>query len=153
MRYSGSFLILEISFSKLIYIYLLITSVAQNFIYSAPNERNNRKLETSWTKTVSWLGKISVNTTEVGLPSINTQIEFHFLPLHTSVLMGPSSGTNIIVPLKLFELPNMDPYLVQHVHIIKVMPRFSCTNYNIDLIKILRVYKEFVKNRKNPSIY
>jgi hypothetical protein len=46
--------------------------------------------------------------------------------------------------LKLFELPNMDPYLVQHIHIMKVMPKLKCKNYNIKLIKILRVYKEFI---------
>jgi hypothetical protein len=40
----------------------------------------------------------------------------------------------------------MDPYLVQHVHITrtKVTSQLKCKNYNIELIKILRVYKEFV---------
>jgi hypothetical protein len=55
-----------------------------------------------------WLGKVSVNTTKVVLQSINIQIEFYFLPLYVSVLMGPSSGSTIIIRLKLFELPNMD---------------------------------------------
>jgi hypothetical protein len=34
--------------------------------------------------------------------------------------MGPSSGNIMIERLKLFELPNMDPYLVQHIHITKL---------------------------------
>jgi hypothetical protein len=38
----------------------------------------------------------------------------------------------------------MDSYLVQHIHIVKVMPKLKCKNYNINLIKILRVYEEFV---------
>jgi hypothetical protein len=39
--------------------------------------------------------KVSVNTTNVVIQSINTQIEFFiFLPLHVWVLMGPSSGNN-----------------------------------------------------------
>jgi hypothetical protein len=45
------------------------------------------------------------------------------------MVMGPSSGSIIIIGLKLFELPNMDPYLVQHVHIVKVMPKLKCKNY------------------------
>jgi hypothetical protein len=50
----------------------------------------------------------------------------------------------MIIRLKLFELPNMDPCLVHHVHVTKVMPKLKCKNYNINLIKILRVYKEFL---------
>jgi hypothetical protein len=34
--------------------------------------------------------------------------------------MGPSSRNIMIVRLKLFELPNMDPYLVRQVHILKL---------------------------------
>jgi hypothetical protein len=34
--------------------------------------------------------------------------------------MGPSSGSITTERLKLFELPNMDPYLVQQVHITKL---------------------------------
>jgi hypothetical protein len=45
------------------------------------------------------------------------------------------------IQLKFFELPNMGPYLVQHIHIIKVMPKLKCKNFKINLIKILRVYK------------
>jgi membrane-bound metal-dependent hydrolase YbcI (DUF457 family) len=50
--------------------------------------------------------------------------------------MGPSSDSIMIIRLKLFKLPNMDPYLVQHVHIIKCMPKLKFKNYNINLIKI-----------------
>jgi hypothetical protein len=77
---------------------------------------------------------------KVVLQSINTQIEFYFL--HVSVLMGPSSGSIVIVRLKLFELLNVDPYLVQHVHIIKIKLKLKCKNYDINIIKILKVYKE-----------
>jgi hypothetical protein len=63
-----------------------------------------------------WLGKLFVNITKAVLQSINIQIEVCFLPLHVSVLMGPSSGSIMIIRLKLFELPNMDPHLVQHIH-------------------------------------
>jgi hypothetical protein len=38
----------------------------------------------------------------------------------------------------------MDSYLVQHAHITKVMPKLKCKNYNINLIKILGLYKELV---------
>jgi hypothetical protein len=38
----------------------------------------------------------------------------------------------------------MDLYLVQHVHIIKVMPKLECKNYNINLIKILKLYLEIL---------
>jgi hypothetical protein len=75
---------------------------------------------------IMWLGKVSVNTTKVVFQSINIQIESHFIPLHVSVLMGPSSGNIMIVRQKLFELPNTDPYLLQHFYIIKVMPKVGC---------------------------
>jgi hypothetical protein len=48
-----------------------------------------------------WQGKISVNTANVVLQSVNNQIEFYFLPLHVSVVMRPSSGSIMIVRLKL----------------------------------------------------
>jgi hypothetical protein len=67
--------------------------------------------------------------------------------------MGPSSGSIMIVRLKFFELPNMDQYLVQHIHIIEVMPKLKCKNYNINLIEILRVYKEFVYKILASNIY
>jgi hypothetical protein len=80
---------------------------------------------------------LSVNTTKVVVQSINTQIKCYFLPLYVSALMGPSSGSIMIVRVKLFELPNMDPHLVQHVHIITVMPKLKCKNYNINVINML----------------
>jgi hypothetical protein len=45
----------------------------------------------------TWQGEVSVNTTNVILQSISTETEFYFLPLHVSVLMGPSSGSIMIV--------------------------------------------------------
>jgi small neutral amino acid transporter SnatA (MarC family) len=67
-----------------------------------------------------WQGKVSVNTTNVGLNSVNTQTEFYFLPLHVPVLTGPSSGSIMIVWLQLFEFQNMDSYLMRHIHIINL---------------------------------
>jgi hypothetical protein len=32
----------------------------------------------------------------------------------------------MIKHLKLYELPNLDPYLVQHVHITKIKSRLEC---------------------------
>jgi hypothetical protein len=47
-----------------------------------------------------WQGKVSVNITNVVLQSINTQIEFNFLP-HVLVFMGPSLCGIMIIWLKL----------------------------------------------------
>jgi hypothetical protein len=44
-----------------------------------------------------WQGKASSNTTDMVLLSVDTQIESYFLPLHVSVLMGPSSGGIMII--------------------------------------------------------
>jgi hypothetical protein len=62
--------------------------------------------------------------------------------------MGLSSGSFMIEQLKLFELPNMDPYLVQHVHITELSLVSNIRNYNINLlnIKIICIYKELYYN-------
>jgi hypothetical protein len=57
--------------------------------------------------------------------------------------MGPSSCSIIVRP-KLFELPNMDPYFSATRPYYKIMPKLQCKDYNINLPKILKVYKEFV---------
>jgi hypothetical protein len=57
--------------------------------------------------------------------------------------MKPSSGSIMIIQLRVFELPSMDPHLVLHFHISKAMPKLKYNNYNNKLIKILRVYKDF----------
>jgi hypothetical protein len=51
--------------------------------------------------------------------------------------MGPSSGSIVIVWLKLYELPNVDPYFSATHPYYKVMPKLECKNYNINLLKIL----------------
>jgi hypothetical protein len=38
----------------------------------------------------------------------------------------------------------MYPYLVQHVYMVKVVRKLKCKHYTIKLLKILRIYKEFV---------
>jgi hypothetical protein len=86
--------------------------------------------------TIKWQSKVSVNTTNVVLQSIKIQIELCFPPLHVSALMGPSSGI-------IFGATR--PYY-------KVMPKLECKNYNIDLLKILRAYIEFVLKNFIKSI-
>jgi hypothetical protein len=58
--------------------------------------------------------------------------------------MGPSSGSIMIVQLKLLELPNMDPHFSATHPYYKVMPKLEFKNYIINLLRVLSVYKEFV---------
>jgi hypothetical protein len=68
--------------------------------------------------------KVTANTTDVALQSVSTQVEFLF---STATCFGPH-GTIIRQyydgTAKVIELLNMDPYLVQIVH-IKVMPKLE----------------------------
>jgi hypothetical protein len=113
-----------------------------------PPEEEAAVRVTTWLRMIyrvlMYVGKVSVNTTNLVLYSINTQTEFYFLLLHVSVLMGPSSGSIMIVRLKLFELPNMDLYFSATRPYYKVMSKLQCKNYKVNLLKILRVHKEFV---------
>jgi hypothetical protein len=47
----------------------------------------------------------------------------------------------MIVRLKLFELQNVGPYFNATRTYYKVMPKLECKNYNINLLKILKVKK------------
>jgi hypothetical protein len=65
-----------------------------------------------------WQGKVSINTTNVVIQSFNTEAEFYF---PTAICFRSSwdhhQAIIMIERLKLFELPNTDPNLVQHIHI------------------------------------
>jgi hypothetical protein len=116
---------------------LLISSFSKRTLSSSLKEPELDTRKGQDTSLFIWLGTVPVNTTKVVLQSINTDIEFYFLPLHVSVFMEPPSGSIIIIRLKLFELPNMDMYLVQHIHVINVMPKLNCKNYNNNIIIII----------------
>jgi hypothetical protein len=64
-----------------------------------------------------WQGKVSVNTTNIVIQSINTQIEIFLFSCRCMFLSSWDHHQAVIMieQLKLFELPNMDPYLVQHI--------------------------------------
>jgi hypothetical protein len=63
------------------------------FFARAEEENKNKNISAvldPWICSI-WLGKVSVNATEVVLKSINTHIEFYFLPLHVVAVCHFSS--------------------------------------------------------------
>jgi hypothetical protein len=74
-----------------------------------------------------WQGKVSVNTTNVVLQSISTQIKFFF---STATCFGPHYDRTAEV----IELLNMEPYSVQHVRVIKL-----CLIQNVRITILVKV--------------